>query len=106
MESGTQEVLSTDRQRFFARDESGTQEVFSDGSTRIFPRNKSGDQTPRNDGLGSRRQVMGGTPSLVENCRAGASPASATGAVALQFYHVGRFPQITTKCAKSTTRRV
>jgi hypothetical protein len=37
-----------------------------------------------------RRQMMAGNLSLVENCRAGASPAWATGAVALQFYDVGR----------------
>jgi hypothetical protein len=37
--------------------------------------------------------MMAGNPSLVENCRAGASPAWATGAVALQFYDVGRFPE-------------
>src|SRR5512132_272936 len=61
------------RQR--ARDEHGlhgrirkaeTQEVFSHGSTRIFARNESGNQAPRNDGSGSRRQMMTAKPSLVE----------------------------------------
>ena len=33
--------------------------------------------------------MMAGKPSVIENCRAGASAAWATGAVALQFYHVG-----------------
>src|SRR5215211_1863267 len=66
--------------------------------------NELGNQAPRNDGLGSRRQMTAKKPSLLEfpvrlslckgrggnNCRAGASPARlhlATGAVALEAVH-------------------
>ena len=63
--------MKQERRKFFA----------ADFSTEM----NQGNQAPRNDGLGSRRQMMARNPSLVENCRAGASPAWATGAVALQF---------------------
>ena len=69
--------MKQERRKFFA----------ADFSTEM----NQGNQAPRNDGLGSRRQMMAGKPPLVENCRTGASPVWATGAIALQVYEVGPF---------------
>ena len=45
----------------------------------------NGERRTKERRLGQRRHMTAGKPSLLENCRAGASPAWATGAVALQF---------------------